>query len=225
MRRRARRKGGRSTSRGPRRSPTRSSSCSRANHALAVVHHPRRARRGQGGAVPRLVHHVHPLDRVLLLPHGVVGRHHLRRGGHPRGGDGIHLPRHRHLSEIEQELGKAAGEKVTISFVPHLIPVTAGISTTIFAKLTGDFNRIAGALRNAYRDAPFVRLRGAGNSPDTKNVTGSNYLDIGWHHDSRTGRIIIQSAEDNLGKGAAGQAIQSFNLMVGNSITDGLQNL
>ena len=135
------------------------------------------------------------------------------------------LPRHRHLSEIEQELGKAAGEKVTISFVPHLIPVTAGISTTIFAKLTGDFNRIAGALRNAYRDAPFVRLRGAGISPDTKNVTGSNYLDIGWHHDSRTGRIIIQSAEDNLGKGAAGQAIQSFNLMVGNSITDGLQNL
>ena len=53
----------------------------------------------------------------------------------------------------------------------------------------------------------------------------SNYIDIGWHHDSRTGRIIIQSAEDNLGKGAAGQAIQSFNLMVGNCITDGLQNL
>ena len=135
------------------------------------------------------------------------------------------LPRHRHLSEIEQELGKAAGEKVTISFVPHLVPVTAGICTTIFAKLTGDFDRVDEVLRNAYRNAPFVRLRGAGISPDTKHVTGSNYLDIGWHHDSRTGRVIVQSAEDNLGKGAAGQAIQSFNLMVGNIVTDGLQNL
>jgi N-acetyl-gamma-glutamyl-phosphate reductase len=56
-------------------------------------------------------------------------------------------------------------------------------------------------------------------------VTGTNYVDIGWHHDPRTGRVIIQSTEDNLGKGAAGQAIQSFNLLVGNSPTDGLQNL
>ncbi|MDB4652958.1 N-acetyl-gamma-glutamyl-phosphate reductase [Akkermansiaceae bacterium] len=135
------------------------------------------------------------------------------------------LPRHRHLSEIEQELGKAAGEKVTISFVPHLIPVTAGICTTTFAKLTGDFDRVEEALKQAYHDAPFVRLRGPGVSPDTKHVTGTNYVDIGWHHDPRTGQIIIQSTEDNLGKGAAGQAIQSFNLMVGNSPTDGLQNL
>ena len=135
------------------------------------------------------------------------------------------LPRHRHLSEIEQELGKAAGVEVTISFVPHLIPVTAGICTTTFAKLTGDFDRVGAALEKAYQDAPFVRLRGPGVSPDTKHVTGTNYVDIGWHHDPRTGRVIIQSTEDNLGKGAAGQAIQSFNLLVGNSPTDGLQNL
>lgn len=135
------------------------------------------------------------------------------------------LPRHRHLSEIEQELGKAAGEKVTISFVPHLVPVTAGICTTTFAKLNGDFAKIGEALERAYQKAPFVRLRGAGVSPDTKHVTGTNYVDIGWHHDPRTNRLILQSTEDNLGKGAAGQAIQSFNLMVGNNPTDGLQNL
>ncbi len=135
------------------------------------------------------------------------------------------LPRHRHLSEIEQELGKAAGEKVTISFVPHLIPVTAGICTTTFAKLSADFSKVSEALETAYANSPFVRLRGAGVSPDTKHVTGTNYLDIGWHHDPRTGRLILQSTEDNLGKGAAGQAIQSFNLMLGNSETEGLQNL
>ncbi|MGD1978356.1 MAG: N-acetyl-gamma-glutamyl-phosphate reductase [Akkermansiaceae bacterium] len=135
------------------------------------------------------------------------------------------LPRHRHLSEIEQELGKAAGEPVTISFVPHLVPVTAGICTTTFAKLESGFEEVTRALDDAYADAPFVRLRGTGVSPDTKHVTGTNYLDIGWHHDARTGRLILQSAEDNLGKGAAGQAVQSFNLMTGKPETTGLQTL
>jgi len=135
------------------------------------------------------------------------------------------LPRHRHLAEIEQELTKAADEKVTISFVPHLIPVTAGICTTTFAKLTGDFAKVGAALEEAYANEPFVRLRGAGVSPDTKHVTGTNYIDIGWHHDPRTDRLILQSTEDNLGKGAAGQAVQSFNLLTGNPQTRGLQNL
>lgn len=135
------------------------------------------------------------------------------------------LPRHRHLSEIEQELAKAAGHPVTISFVPHLIPVTAGICSTIFANLTGDYERVTSVLNTAYAESSFVRLRGAGISPDTKHVTGTNYLDIGWHHDPRTGRLILQSAEDNLGKGAAGQAVQSFNLMAGHAETDGLRSL
>lgn len=135
------------------------------------------------------------------------------------------LPRHRHLSEIEQELGKAAGEPVTISFVPHLIPVTAGICTTTFAKLTGDYSQVTTVLEAAYADAPFVRLRGSGVSPDTKHVTGTNYLDIGWHHDPRTNRLILQSTEDNLGKGAAGQALQSFNLMAGHPADAGLLSL
>ncbi|MDA7862608.1 N-acetyl-gamma-glutamyl-phosphate reductase [bacterium] len=135
------------------------------------------------------------------------------------------MPRHRHLSEIEQELSKAAGEKITISFVPHLIPVTAGICTTIFATLSGDFSNVGPTLKEAYGDCPFVRLRGEGTSPDTKHVVGTNFIDIGWHHDTRTGRVVLQSCEDNLGKGAAGQAVQSFNLMMGNSETAGLQKL
>lgn len=135
------------------------------------------------------------------------------------------LPRHRHLSEIEQELGKAAQKTVTISFVPHLMPVTAGICTTTFAKLTGDFGKVGPALEKAYSSAPFVRLRGEGVSPDTKHVVGTNFLDIGWHHDTRTGRLILQSTEDNLGKGAASQALQSFNLLRGYPETTGLLNL
>jgi N-acetyl-gamma-glutamyl-phosphate reductase len=80
-------------------------------------------------------------------------------------------------------------------------------------------------LVTAYTDQPFVRLLGAGVCADTKNVTRTNFIDIGWHHDPRTGRVILTSAEDNLGKGAGGQAVQCFNLMSGFSATDGLQYL
>ena len=136
------------------------------------------------------------------------------------------LPKHRHLSEIEQELSIAAGEAVRVSFLPHLIPVNSGIATTLTAMLgVGEVPGSVGtALETAYADAPFVRLLGQGGFADTKNVTRTNFIDIGWHHDTRTGRIILTSAEDNLGKGAGGQAVQSFNLMFGFSETDGLQN-
>ena len=136
------------------------------------------------------------------------------------------LPKHRHLSEIEQELSIAAGHEVVISFIPHLIPVNAGIATTTTAKLREGVSAdaIGAALEKAYAGAPFVRLLGKGGCADTKNVTRTNFIDIGWHHDPRTGRIILTSAEDNLGKGAGGQAVQSFNLMFGFSETDGLQN-
>ena len=80
------------------------------------------------------------------------------------------------------------------------------------------------ALTAAYADCHFVRLLGEGGAADTKNVSRTNFIDIGWHHDARTGRIILTSAEDNLGKGAGGQAIQSFNLMFGLEPTEGLQN-
>jgi N-acetyl-gamma-glutamyl-phosphate reductase len=135
------------------------------------------------------------------------------------------IPKHRHLSEIEQELSIAAGETVVITFIPHLIPVNSGIATTITAKLKEgiDPSAIGEALENAYRDAAFVRLLGKGGCADTKNVTRTNFIDIGWSYDSRTGRVILTSAEDNLGKGAGSQAVQSFNLIFGLPETAGLQ--
>jgi N-acetyl-gamma-glutamyl-phosphate reductase len=136
------------------------------------------------------------------------------------------VPKHRHLSEIEQELSHAAGETVTISFIPHLIPVNSGIVTTTTAKLRDSVTpeAIGAALDHAYAAAAFVRLLGRGGCADTKNVTRTNFIDIGWQYDPRTGRVILMSAEDNLGKGAGGQAVQCFNLMFGFSPIAGLQN-
>ena len=112
------------------------------------------------------------------------------------------LPKHRHLSEIEQELSKAHGDTVVISFTPHLVPTHNGICTTTSATLTGDPEQVQQALEDAYADEFFVRLLGKGGCADTKNVTGTNFIDIGWDHDPRTGRVLLLSAEDNLGKGA-----------------------
>ncbi len=126
-------------------------------------------------------------------------------------------PKHRHLSEIEQELSIASGKEVRISFVPHLMPVKAGIATTIFCHSAIDLVGLSAAvektLQDRYGDSPFVRIRGEGVFADSKHVVGTNFVDVGWVVDSRTGRLILSSAEDNLGKGAASQAVQSFNLM------------
>lgn len=124
------------------------------------------------------------------------------------------VPKHRHLAEIEQELSLAAGTSVTIQFTPHLVPVNRGILTTLYLTPTNAAG-IGRALENAYAEAPFVRLLGEKALPDTKNVAGSNVIEIAWRHDPRTGRLIVMSAEDNLVKGASGQAIQCFNLMCG----------
>ena len=136
------------------------------------------------------------------------------------------VPKHRHLSEIEQELSLAAGETVTISFLPHLIPVNSGIVTTTTAKLREGVSAeaIGQALDSAYADADFVRLLGKGKPADTKMVTRTNFIDIGYETDPRTGRVILMSAEDNLGKGAGGQAVQSFNIMHGLDQTTGLSS-
>jgi N-acetyl-gamma-glutamyl-phosphate reductase len=137
------------------------------------------------------------------------------------------VPRHRHLSEIEQELSIAAARKVTISFTPILAPVTSGIYTTAYAaagKGVGA-DELHASFGKAYGESPFVRLLGENIPPDTKNVTGSNFIDIGWAHDCRTGRFVLMSAEDNLVKGASGQAVQSFNLMSGLPETSGLIGL
>ena len=111
-----------------------------------------------------------------------------------------------------------------ISFTPHLIPVHNGICTTTSAELLGRPEDVHDALENAYGHEHFVRLLGKGGCADTKNVTGTNFIDIGWEYDERTGRVLLLSAEDNLGKGAGGQAVQNFNIICGFSETDGLQN-
>ena len=132
------------------------------------------------------------------------------------------LPKHRHLSEIEQELSLAANKTVLISFVPHLAPMTRGIHTTIFTRLAEGVppEAILPALQSAYVGEPFVRV--SENLPDTKNVNGTNFCDISVRYDARARRLILLSAEDNLLKGAAGQAVQNFNLMAGLAETVGL---
>jgi len=125
------------------------------------------------------------------------------------------VPKHRHLSEIEQELSLAAAEPVTLQFTPHLIPVNRGILTTLYLAPTraGNGQAIANCYQEAYGQEPFVRLLGENSLPDTKNVVGSNVLEIAWRLDPRTGRLIVMSAVDNLVKGASGQALQSLNIL------------
>ncbi|MBK1834276.1 N-acetyl-gamma-glutamyl-phosphate reductase [Roseibacillus ishigakijimensis] len=135
------------------------------------------------------------------------------------------LPKHRHLSEIEQELSLAAGERVTITFTPHLVPVTRGIHSTITATLRADFSELSAVYESAYGEEAFVRLLGEGGAADTAHVTRTNFVDFGWHHDARTNRVVVTSAEDNLTKGASGQALQAFNLLHGLPATAGLLNL
>ena len=134
------------------------------------------------------------------------------------------VPKHRHLAEIEQELSLAQGSTVQINFIPHLIPVTRGIHSTILAMPNAGVTlaEVGAALREAYAGEPFVRLVGETGFVDTKNVTGTNFCDIAWRMDPRTGRVVLMSAEDNLVKGAAGQAVQSFNLIAGFEETMGL---
>jgi N-acetyl-gamma-glutamyl-phosphate reductase len=134
------------------------------------------------------------------------------------------VPKHRHLSEIEQELSILADEKVVIQFTPHLVPVNRGIITTIYTDLGENVVNLAPALlfSGAYGQEPFVRLLGEERLPDTKNVVGTNFIDIAWKIDKRTGRLIVMSAIDNIVKGASGQAIQCFNLMRGFPETAGL---
>jgi N-acetyl-gamma-glutamyl-phosphate reductase len=135
------------------------------------------------------------------------------------------LPKHRHLSEIEQELSEAANDGVCLTFVPHLVPLMRGIHTTIFCDPApgvevGDGSIFGQTLREAYADEPFVRVRST--PPDTKHVTGTNFCDVAAFYDARARRVILLSAEDNLVKGAGGQGVQCFNLMFGFPETTGL---
>ena len=142
------------------------------------------------------------------------------------------VPKHRHLSEIEEQLSVAAGAKVTLQFTPHLVPVNRGILTTLYLVPETHFSsaaeaealneRISACYQSAYANEPFVRLLDGKALPDTKNVVGTNVIEIAWRLDPRTGRLIVISALDNIVKGAGGQAIQSFNIMCGFAETAGL---
>ena len=134
------------------------------------------------------------------------------------------VPRHRHLSEIEQELSLAAKTPLRITFIPHLMPVNTGILTTIIAKLApgASASDLTRCYEEAYGKEPFVRLLGEGVPADTKNVTRTNFVDIGWAEDKRTGRAVLMSAEDNVIKGAGGQGVHAFNIMYDFPETTGL---
>ncbi|GIP35621.1 N-acetyl-gamma-glutamyl-phosphate reductase [Paenibacillus sp. J2TS4] len=133
--------------------------------------------------------------------------------------------RHQHTPEIEQGLSEAAGQEVVATFTTHLVPMTRGILCTMYAQLNGKRSEqeLIELYRNYYKGRPFVRIRDLGQWPATKEVWGSNYCDIGFSVDDRTGRVTIISVIDNLVKGAAGQAIQNLNLMMGWDETTGLE--
>jgi N-acetyl-gamma-glutamyl-phosphate reductase len=134
---------------------------------------------------------------------------------------------HRHTPEIEQELGALAGADVRISFTPHLLPISRGILSTVYASLVPGFDRekIDALYYNQYRNEPFIRLLKEDSFPATQYVRGSNFCDISYKIDHATNRIIVMSAIDNIVKGASGQAVQNMNLMQGFEETSGLKTV
>ncbi len=132
---------------------------------------------------------------------------------------------HRHTPEIEQELGKLCDREMTVSFTPHLVPMSRGMLSTIYADLRGNYEQVEveRVVADFYRQEPFVRLLTAGQLPATQYVRGSNYCDLALRVDRRTGRLVMLSAIDNLVKGAAGQAVQNMNLLCGLPEGQGLE--
>ncbi|WP_163339124.1 N-acetyl-gamma-glutamyl-phosphate reductase [Desulfopila sp. IMCC35008] len=131
---------------------------------------------------------------------------------------------HRHTPEIEQELSTLAAQDITISFTPHLLPIARGILSTIYAPLQPGFDHddVRILYNRAYDNEHFVRLLPEGSFPATQYVRGSNFCDINFTIDKRTNRIIVIAAIDNVVKGAAGQAVQNMNLMLGYQESTGL---
>lgn len=131
---------------------------------------------------------------------------------------------HRHTPEIEQELSCLYGDEVTINFTPHLVPMNRGILVTVYASLNGKYSTadLIELYKSFYSRKRFVVVLDEGMQPCTKNVSGTNFCHIGVVSDQRTGRVIITSAIDNMGKGAAGQAVQNMNIMNGLDETTGL---
>ena len=141
--------------------------------------------------------------------------------------EGIHaygVAKHRHAPEIEQGLSKAAGKPIVVNFTAHLMPMNRGILASIYVRLANGATAadLRATLAKRYAAEPFVRVAAEGVSPQTRHVRGSNYVNIGVFADRLPGRAIVLCAEDNLVKGASGQAIQNMNVMYGLPETTGL---
>ena len=137
---------------------------------------------------------------------------------------------HRHTPEIEEQLGYAAGHPIVINFTPHLVPMNRGILATEYATLKKKadgslptYNELKAAYDKYYKDEKFVRVLPKDVVPETRWVEGSNFVDVNFKIDERTGRVIMMGALDNLVKGAAGQAVQNMNLLFGLPETEGLE--
>lgn len=131
---------------------------------------------------------------------------------------------HQHTPEIEQELSGVAGEKITVTFTPHLVPMVRGILSTIYLRVNAgvDEAKLWDVYEGYYGREPFVRLLKSPELPETRFVAESNFCDISFRLDKRTGRLVVISAIDNLVKGASGQAVQNMNIMMGFDETTGL---
>ena len=134
---------------------------------------------------------------------------------------------HRHTPEIEEQLSYAAGQPVTISFTPHLVPMNRGILVTAYASLNGTVTEeeARAVYEKYYQNEYFVRLLEPGAVPQTRWMEGSNFADVNFKIDPRTNRVVMMGAIDNMVKGAAGQAIQNMNLMFGLPEQTGLKQL
>lgn len=175
---------------------------------------------------------IDPLDIIIDAKSGVsgAGRGLKQNTLFSEAGEGLSpysIAAHRHVAEIEQELGGAAGREIDVNFTPHLVPMSRGELVTCYVKLNSGKSAedLRQELIDAYDDAYFVRVVDEGIIPATQHVRGSNFCHIAVFEDRIYRRAIIVSTLDNLVKGSAGQALQNFNLMFGLSETAGLTQL
>ncbi|MBB5223130.1 N-acetyl-gamma-glutamyl-phosphate reductase [Amaricoccus macauensis] len=168
---------------------------------------------------------IDPDDIIIDLATGVSGAGRSPKEGslHAEVSEGYHaynVAKHRHLAEFDQEFSKAAGRKVEVTFVPHLLPQNRGILATIYVR--GEGEAVHKALTEAYAGEPFLVVLPYGEAPATRHVRGSNFVHLGVIPDRRPGRVMVFSTLDNLTKGSSGQALQNANLMLGLPETMGL---
>jgi len=134
------------------------------------------------------------------------------------------IGKHRHQPEIAAQLAIEAGAPRPVVFSPHLLPIARGLLSTCYADIDGGVD-VGALLRDRYAREPFVRLLEGGAMPEPRAVRGTNMVELAWVREAETGRVVVVAAIDNLGKGAAGQAVQNFNCMIGVAETTGLDLL